>query len=278
MILNNAAYKATLTFILLLAFLQTASGQQAGVADRKRILVYSRNGTGYVHENLAASNQCFRMISEELGLNADVTDDPNAFTPSRLAGYAVVIFANTNNQALVTDDQRLAFRRYMESGGRFMGIHSALGTERKWKWFKDMIGGTFDSHPPSQEARIVITDPAHPSMQGLPKTWTKRDECYFLKETRAGSRVLMQHDLTAIKDPGTVGEKIAAAGKTYPAVWTDRFDGGLTWITALGHESKDYADPVFIRHLTNGLKFLLSEKIPPSKPYAITKDDPIRKK
>lgn len=270
-----------LSFSLFVFGLTTAAdlvAQQQSAAGKQRILVYTRNGTGYVHDNLAAVSQCFRLITEKNGLLADVTNDPNAFTPARLAGYAVVVFANTNNQALTTDEQRLAFRRYMEGGGKFMGIHSALGTERKWTWFKDMLGGTFDGHPPCQEGRILMADATHPSMKGLPAVWNKRDECYLLKEIRTGSKVLMHHDVTAIKDQGTVAEKLAAAGKTYPAVWTDRYDGGLTWITALGHEARDYEDPTFITHLENGLKFLLAEKLPAAKAYATTKDDPLRKK
>jgi len=267
-----------IAIILIFSVLFHALGQQQGAAGQKRILVFTRNGSGYVHDNLSASGQCFRRICEANKLQADITDDPNAFTPSRLAGYSAVVFANTNNQALTSDEQRLAFRRYMESGGRFMGIHSALGTERKWKWFKDMLGGTFDGHPPCQQSRILVADAGHPSTKGLPAVWNKRDECYLLKEVRPGSKVLLNHDLTAIKDVGNVGDKLATAGKTYPAAWTDRYDGGLTWITALGHESADYEDPVFIRHLENGLLFLLSEKLPAARAYATSKDEPLRKR
>lgn len=251
--------------------------QQKGAADFPKVLVFTRNGSGYVHDNIPAASECLRNICAANNLLADVTSDAAVFTSARLATYRIVIFANTNNQALATDDQRLAFRRYMEGGGKFMGIHSALGTERKWTWFKDMLGGTFDGHPPCQPGRILITDSKHPSVAGLPAPWLKRDECYLLKEVRQSRKVLMVHDLTAIKEPGNAGDKLSGLGQTYPAVWTDRFDGGLTWITALGHESTDYQDPIFIKHLENGLKFLMNEKLPKQTPYAKTKDDPIRK-
>lgn len=273
--------RARLRFIglslLIFAFAFTAWGQQQGAANFPKVLVFTRNGSGYVHDNIPAATECLRSICEANNLLADVTSDAAVFTTARLATYSAVIFANTNNQALVSDEQRLALRRYMEGGGKFMGIHSALGTERKWTWFKEMLGGTFDGHPPCQPGRLLITDGKHPSMAGLPTPWLKRDECYLLKEARTGRKILMVHDLTAIKDPGNVGDKLGGLGQTYPAVWTDRFDGGLTWITALGHEPTDYQDPVFIKHLENGLKYLLNEKLPKRTAYARTKDDPIRK-
>lgn len=267
--------KIRIAVVLIFGVLHSTIGQQEA-AREKRILVFTRNGSGYVHENIFAASQCLRRICEANNLQVDITDDPNTFTPERLAAYSAVIFANTNNEALITDEQRLAFRRYMESGGRFMGIHSALGTERQWKWFKDMLGGTFDGHPPCQEVRILIADNNHPSTKGLPAIWTKRDECYLLKEVRPGSKVLLNHDLSAIKDVGTAGDKLAIVGTIYPATWTDRYDGGLTWITTLGHESGDYDDPVFVRHIQNGLLFLISEKLPIAEPYAVEKDDPMR--
>jgi hypothetical protein len=60
--------------------------------------------------------------------------------------YTLLLFPSTNNDVFDTDAQRLAFRRYIEAGGGFVGLHSVLGTERNWKWFKHMLGGTFSWH------------------------------------------------------------------------------------------------------------------------------------
>ena len=55
------------------------------------ILVYTRNytkdGKGYVHENIADSVAAIRKMGAGNGFNVDATDDPNFFTTARLQQY-----------------------------------------------------------------------------------------------------------------------------------------------------------------------------------------------
>ena len=89
-----------------------------------------------------------------------------------------------------------------------MGIHSVTGTERNWKWFKMMLGGTFAWHAKFQKFTIKVIDPSHPSVQGLPKEWAKEDECYFAKELYPGPKAIMAHDITSLNtsDTGTISD------------------------------------------------------------------------
>jgi hypothetical protein len=67
-----------------------------------------------------------------------------------------------------TDAQRLAFRRYIEGGGGFVGVHSVTGTERHWPWFKMMVGETFSWHAKFQPFRVLNIASSHPSMKNVP--------------------------------------------------------------------------------------------------------------
>ena len=107
-----------------------------------------------------------------------------------------------------TDQQRLAFRRYIEAGGGFVGVHSVTGTERNWKWFKMMLGGTFSWHAKFQKFSVRVIDPSHPSVQGLPKVWEKEDECYFAKELYPGPKTLMAHDITTLNTTDTTPRRL----------------------------------------------------------------------
>jgi len=82
-----------------------------------------------------------------------------------------------------TDDQRLAFRHFIEAGGGFVGLHSVVGTERNWTWFKMMLGGTFAWHPKFQKYRIQVIDPDHPSVSGLPMVWKKKMNAIFKRNS-----------------------------------------------------------------------------------------------
>jgi uncharacterized protein len=143
-----------------------------------------------------------------------------------------------------------------------------------------MIGGTFVWHPKFQRYKIVVTDAGHPSVDGLPSSWEKEDECYFTKEMYPGIHTIMCHDLTSLDEADK--EKVASlAGpftELYPAVWTQQFDGGTIWITALGHDKKDYEDPIFVKHILNGIRFVVSKskKTDLSKAYATSRDEAVR--
>ncbi|QHV95207.1 ThuA domain-containing protein [Spirosoma endbachense] len=248
-----------------------------------RVLVYTKNGKGYVHDNIPNAVQCIQKLGQQHGFKVDVSDQPAVFTEENLKQYTALIFPSTNNDVFDTDAQRLAFRRYIEAGGGFVGIHSVIGTERNWLWFKRMLGGTFAWHPHFQKLKLNIIDTNHPSMQGLPKVWEKGDECYFSKEMSPGPTVVMVHDLTAL-NPQDQEEKdkiIANRGsytELYPAAWYYNFDGGYTWCTALGHDKKDYEDPTFTQHIFQGVRFVVGQvrKIDFSKAYADSRDTPIK--
>jgi len=247
------------------------------------VLVYTKNGKGYVHENIPSAVICIQKLGKQYGFKVDTSADASIMTEKNLKQYTLLIFSSTNNDVFDTDEQRLAFRRYMEAGGGFVGIHSVTGTERNWKWFKMMLGGTFSWHPKFQKFSVRVIDPSHPSVQGLPKVWEKEDECYFAKELYPGPKAIMAHDITRLNTSDTAQKNLILknAGmfsELYPAVWTHDFDGGHTWCTVLGHDKKDYVDPVYVQHIFQGIFFVAGsvKKIDYSKAYADSRDTQLR--
>ncbi|WP_338872636.1 ThuA domain-containing protein [Spirosoma sp. SC4-14] len=248
-----------------------------------RVLVYTKNGKGYVHDNIPSAVACIQKLGQQHGFKVDVSDQPAVFTEDNLKQYTALVFPSTNNDVFDTDAQRLAFRRYIEAGGGFVGIHSVMGTERNWTWFKRMLGGTFAWHPHFQKLRLNIIDSKHPSMQGLPNVWEKEDECYFSKDMTPGPTVVMVHDLTSLtpqnqEEKEKITTNRGSFTELYPAAWYYNFDGGYTWCTALGHNKKDYSDPTFTQHIFQGLRFVAGQvkKLDFTKAYADSRDTPIR--
>ena len=245
------------------------------------VLVYTKNGKGYVHDNIAAAVTSIRELGVANQFNVTVTDDAAVFTEDRLKKYKLLIFTSTNNDVFDTDNQRLAFRRYIEAGGGFVGVHSVTGTERNWTWFKMMIGETFSWHAKFQKFSVKNIDPTHPSMKGVPAVWEREDECYFGKELYPGIKVLMAHDLQTLQtdQADLVLKNAGSFGNYFPAVWYQHFDGGNIWITTLGHSKDSYQDPVYKNHLLQGIKFIASQYkgLNYSKAQALSKDDLIKK-
>lgn len=245
-----------------------------------KVLVYTKNGEGYVHDNIPFAVESVKRLAAEYGFSVEVSDDPAVFSEQRLRDIDFMVFTSTNNQVFDTDEQRLAFRRYIQAGGGLVGIHSVVGTERNWEWFKMMIGGRFVWHPPFQRFRIHKLDHSHPSMEGIPTVWEKEDECYMMQELYPGIKVIMAHDLESINEEhqARVRELAGPFGRFYPAVWHQDFDGGVVWVTALGHHIKDYEDPVFVNHLYQGMKYVAGKLKGRdfSKAYATHRDDPVK--
>ncbi|RCR68993.1 ThuA domain-containing protein [Larkinella punicea] len=279
--MNRLATGLRFGLFLLLLTSSVGWGQSAQVNWKKvKVLVYTKNGKGYVHDNIPFAAKSIQKLGEEHGFKVDVTDQPSVFTEDNLKQYTLLVFPSTNNDVFDTDAQRLSFRRYIEAGGGFVGVHSVTGTERNWTWFKRMIGGTFAWHPKFQKFKTVVIDTKHPSMQGIPKVWEKEDEFYFTKEMSPGPTVVMAHDLTSLN--GEEPDKVKMFGGSftnlYPAAWYYHFDGGYTWCTTLGHDKKDYSEPLFMKHIFQGIQYVASQvkKIDFGKAYADSRDTPIR--
>ena len=229
-------------------------------AREKKVLVYTRNGKGYVHDNISASVAAIQKLGIENGFEVDVSDNPTVMTEDNLKQYGALIFSNSNNEAFETEDQRRAFQQYIQHGGGFVGIHSASGSERQWPWFSKMLGGKFLRHPPLQEFDIHILDPDHPSTSFLPGVWKWEDECYYLTHLNPDIHVLLAADLNTVEDEKKMDYPGDTFGDYFPLSWYHEFDGGRQWYTALGHKSEYYANPDFLRHLLGGILWVLDHE------------------
>lgn len=273
----------TIACCILLLLSLPAMAQKNVNWKKVSVLVYTKNGKGYVHANLPGAVSCIQKLGQQHGFKVDTSSNPAVMTTTNLKQYHLLIFPSTNNDVFDTDEQRLAFRHYIEAGGGFVGIHSVLGTERNWKWFKMMLGGSFAWHPKFQKLTIRMLDSRHASMQGIPKEWTRDDECYFAKELYPGPTVLMAYDITLIKaadstESNLIKKHSGGYAELYPAVWTYDFDGGYTWSTMLGHDIKDYSEPLFVQHIFQGIRYVAGRvgAVDYKKAYAVKYDDPVR--
>jgi type 1 glutamine amidotransferase len=212
-------------------------------------------------------------MGQQYGFNVDVADTGLVFTDDNLRKYNTLIFTSTNNDVFDTDAQKVALMRYIQAGGGFVGIHSVTGTERKWPWFKRLVGGTFVRHANFQKFRQTIIDTLHPSTAPVPRDWEISDECYYVTEINPAIRVLAVHNLNTVNDK----DKPVIYGNAFPSVWCQEFDGGRQWYTALGHDSSMYKDPVFRKHILGGIEWVVQTKsrINYARARAKSPDDPL---
>jgi uncharacterized protein len=238
-----------------------ASGQSTSLGGRNtahpRILVYTRNytpdGKGYVHDNIAASVAAIRRMGAEAGFAVDASDDPTVFTDTNLRQYAALVFSNSNNQAFSDDAQRDAFKRYIEAGGGFVGIHSASGSERDWPYFWSVLGGKFAAHPRQQSFTIRVVDPDFAAMKGVPTQFTWTDECYFLDQLNPDIHPVLVTDRTKLASLEPMTIDASKFPVDLPLAWYHTFDGGREFYLALGHNKEDYENPLLYGIIKNGI-------------------------
>ncbi|MGW8357770.1 ThuA domain-containing protein [Streptomyces wedmorensis] len=217
------------------------------------VLIYTRT-TGYRHDSIPDGAAALTELAADLGRPAEVTEEPGAFTPERLARCAVVVLLSATGNVL-TAEGRGAFEAYLRGGGSLLAVHAAANAEPDWPFYGELLGTRFDGHPEVQPATVLVDDRAHPATAPLPDRWDWTDEWYnFTSDPREGVdpgvrvRVLARADETTYHG-GT-------HGPDHPLVWCREIDQGRVFFTALGHASETYRDPAFRAHLAGALTWL----------------------
>src|SRR5256885_11433679 len=81
-------------------------------AELPSVLVYTHNGLtvdgkkGYVHDNIADCVKAIEKIGAENRFKVVHSDDPGVFTNAELRNYRAIIFANSNNKAFDSEQER----------------------------------------------------------------------------------------------------------------------------------------------------------------------------
>ena len=224
---------------------------------RFRILVFSKTAA-FRHSSIDEGVTAIRKLGAENDFQVDASEESSVFTDENLALYDAVVFLSTTGDVL-NADQQAAFERYIQAGGGYVGIHAASDTEYTWKWYGELVGAYFRGHPAQQTASIDIEDADDHSTLGLPERWTRFDEWYDFKPINFEETGNLDysprgdvHVLATLDESTYTGE---ATGTTdHPISWCQRFDGGRSWYTALGHTEASYLEPEFLRHILGGIE------------------------
>ena len=227
--------------------------------SQNRVLVFSKTG-GFRHASIGPGKAAIQKIGVENGFAVDTTEDATLFNDKNLRRYAAVVFLNTTGDVL-NPLQQNAFERYIQSGGGYLGIHAATDTEYDWPWYGKLAGAYFKDHPstPSnvQPGEYHVHDKTHASTSFLPDPWKRTDEFYSFKNMNPDVKVLL-----------TIDEKTyigGTMGDWHPSAWYHEYDGGRAFYTSLGHTDETYSEPLFVRHVLEGLRWVMNTKLDYSK-------------
>ncbi|MBD0349674.1 MAG: ThuA domain-containing protein, partial [Flavisolibacter sp.] len=231
------------------------------VTAKPRVLVFTKT-KGFYHESIPNGAAAIQQLGKENNFLVDTTSNAGYFTEDSLKHYAVVIFLSTT-QDVLNAEQQVAFQRFIQAGGGFVGIHAATDTEYDWPWYNKLVGAYFASHPRQQKAVIKVVDKNHPATSFLPDKWERFDEWYNFKSVQPDIKVLAYLDETTYEG-GQMGDN-------HPFIWYHEFDGGRAFYTGGGHTKESYSDSLFLKHILGGIKYAIGDNKPLdySKAYAV---------
>lgn len=240
---------ALLVSILLLFF----CGTSPVLAKLKpKVLIFCKTA-GYHHESIANGIVAIQKLGVENDFEVDTTIDAEKFNYENLKQYQAIIFLSTTGDVL-NDEQQEEFKKYIEAGGGYMGIHAATDCEYDWPWYGNLSGAYFGGHPSQQLATLNIVDRENIATRHLPNPWIRKDEWYSFKWMAKGLHVLItidekSYDLGKIKPMGN-----------HPMAWYHEYDGGRAFYTELGHTDESYSDPLYLKHILGGIEYAMGTK------------------
>src|ERR1700685_3093829 len=197
----------------------------------------------------------FSALAARDDFTFDSTHDWANLNASYLKKYQVVIWLN---EAPTNAEQRLAFQRYMENGGAWLGFHAAGYNDKdtNWPWFVDFLGGAvfYSNSWPPLPARLIVDERTHPATANLPDTFVApSNEWYVWKPSprlNKNVRVLVTFDPSNYP----LGLKDVLTGGDLPVVWTNT-KYKMVYMN-MGHGDKIFTSPIQNKLIENAANWL----------------------
>ncbi len=165
-------------------------------------------------------------------------DDPKQITDASLAGVAAVVLPDGAIGTLDAD-ARLAFERFVETGGGVVAIHRALAAPDdgdSWPWYRRLASGL--------DVEQLASAP-------LAIEWSDGGPAADAKAAPLTDAPFIAADLSSRVE-------VLAKADGRPLSWRQTYDGGRVFATALGAGAATFSDARFATHLREGIRWVLA--------------------
>jgi hypothetical protein len=212
----------------------------ASSASAPRVLIV---GGGSSHDFAQWFDAADAATLATIGAQVRYTED----TGSILAALPEIdVLYLSNNQPLPDPALRDAVFRHVAAGrGLVIGHAASWYNWKDWPAYnRDLVGGGTRAHAAYGEFTTDVVQPDHAIMQGVPSSFTVRDELYRFMPDTAGSGVTV---LATAREQAT--------SRVYPIVWTVQHATGRIVVNTLGHDGAAHSHPAYQRILQNSVRW-----------------------
>lgn len=153
----------------------------------------------------------------------------------------------------------MAFRKYMEQGGGWMGFHAAGYNDGSgWPWFNEFLGcGTFlcNNWPP-QPALLEVKKPTHEVTRSLPAEFVSASSEWYQWNDNPSTRGNVDVLVSLSRKNYPIGIKDVVYGGEFPVVWTNR-NYRMIYLN-MGHGNEGFEDPTTKLLYINAFRWVVS--------------------
>jgi len=247
----------------------------------KKILLFSLH-TGFEHWVIPHTEEVFKILgSKSKGFDLTASKDIHQFEKASLANYDAVVLNNTcskpdhrhlfwdqlraestaDSAAVMAKAQELESNliEFVSRGGGLLLLHGAVTTLNNSSKFSDLVGASFDYHPPQQQVQVKLENPNHPLVAAFPKEgFSHVDEPYFYKNaySKLNFTPLLYFDNAQIRNQRPNQE--LKSGKTYVA-WIRPEGKGKVMYIAPSHNAQSFENPALLQFFLDGLQYVVGD-------------------
>ena len=286
------------------AKVQSAAPEKASAKSEKerKVLIFSLN-TGFVHWCIPHTKEVVKILGEKTGAYTSVESvEIEEFLPENISKYDAIVLNNNcpdrkdrdvfrdilinkmeehgKKYASMPKAEREALAEklyrslisYVENGGGLVLLHGGITNFSYSDEFSEMVGGSFDFHPPQQEFTLYPGSERHPMLEPFGgKPFTYVDEPYFMNRAYAK---LDFHPLLEMKrdelKPNPQVKKQADIPR-YMA-WVRAAKKGRVFFCSPSHNAQTFEKPELLGFILNGMQYATGDlKCDDTQPAALKK-------
>ena len=232
-----------------------AADELPSLAGKKILLVYG-GWPGHKPDEFA---EMFDKLLTDLGATVTLSDTTQAYADSSLLANMDLIIQSVTMSKL-TDKQAKGLMHAVRNGVGFAGAHGGFcDSFRDHTKYQYMTGGQFVSHPGGQITfTVTIPEIDDPILNGLESFEIKTEQYYMHMDPNV--KVLATSVYSGEHDQWI-------EGATMPVAWKKYFGKGRIFFLSIGHDPKEFNQPMPQKFLINGFRWASGSKYSPKEDW-----------
>lgn len=222
-----------------------------------------------------------RILGEKTGaFEPVVSDDVRVLLPESIRQFDAIVMNNSDGPwirpaedvtgKLDRDSLERLLRKslldYVAQGGGIVAYHYAIGGNRHWPEFQELLGAGYWGHPWHEEVGIRLEEPDHPLLAAFQgKDFRLTEEIFQFREpySRAKLRVLLSLDTAATN---MTVEHIYRKDNDFALAWLRSYGLGRVFYCAFGHRTEIYWNPTILSFYLDAIQFAAGDLEAPVEP------------